>query len=410
MEVWRTIQEAQEFGADTSDVTYDWSKVMGRKDHFIGKFVGGKPAYLDKMGVDYEQGEAQFVSEDTIQVGERTFSADRFLIGSGSSPRMPDIEGIEYAQTNREVLQFKTLPASIILVGGGVISLEFAHVLNTAGVEVTILHRSSVLLRTQDIQSSDAIEEITSKRGIHLVKEAHIQSIKKDNSTYVVHYKLGDKMLDVQADLVVMNIGRVPNVHGLQLERANVQYDVALGIVVNDYLQTTNERIYAGGDCIGGKMLTPTAAYDGKLAMKNAYQGNIERRDYDLIPHAIFTSPPVASIGLSEQQAQVEEIAYEKVELPFTHSGTAILLGETEGYAKLLYRKDNGRIIGFHMVGLHADELVHQMAIAMRLNCTIEQLGNVIQVHPTMSEAIIELGMQGALDFKKNAVGHPHVN
>lgn len=155
-------------------------------------------------------------------------------------------------------------------------------------------------------------------------------------------------------------------------------------------------------------MLTPKAAYDGKVAVRNAFLGNKEKVDYTLVPHAIFTSPPVASIGMTEDEARKKGVAFGTTKVPFTHNGTTILLGEEKGYAKILYEKQTGRLIGFHMVGVHADDIVHELAIAMRANMTIHELADVIQVHPTVSEAMIELAMEGAkhlLDQKKDE-GH----
>lgn len=407
IDVWNTINRGEEFGASVQNAKLDWPQVMARKDELIGKFVGGKKPYLKKMGVDYIEGEARFTSPETIQVGDQEYAAERFLIGTGSVPRLPAIEGIEWAKTNRDLLNLNPLPKSMVLVGGGVISLEFAHIYNSVGVDVTILQRGDVLLRTQDRETSDIIQAISEEKGIRVETGVNVQSIAKESEHYVVHYQQGDHTEQIVTHFVAMNVGRVPNVSGLDLEKANVEYDEK-GISVNAYLQTSNERIYAGGDCIGGLMLTPKAAYDGKVAVRNAFLGNKEKVDYTLVPHAIFTSPPVASIGMTEDEARKKGVAFGTTKVPFTHNGTTILLGEEKGYAKILYEKQTGRLIGFHMVGVHADDIVHELAIAMRANMTIHELADVIQVHPTVSEAMIELAMEGAkhlLDQKKDE-GH----
>lgn len=400
MEVWHTVKNGEKFGAVVEQSHLDWSKVMARKDDLIGKFVGGKPGYLEKMGVDYVAGEAKFVPEDTVRVGDDEYTADRFLIGVGSKPNMPSIPGIEFAGTNRDLLQLKKLPKSMVLIGGGVISLEFANIYNTAGVDVTILHRGDVLLRTQDHESSKVIEDILVQDGITVLKNAEMKEIQKTNGTYRVHYQQDGQEKDIHTDLVVMNVGRNPDVNNLGLDQAGVEYGYD-GIEVNDYLQTKNERIYAGGDCIGGLMLTPIAAVEAKVAMRNAFQGNHETVDYSLVPLVVFTSPPVASVGKTEQELQKDNIDYRKVDLPMTHNGTTILLGEVKGYAKILYAADSGQILGFHMVGIHADDIVHQLAIAMKAKFTVQQFGDVIQVHPTVSEAIIELSREAAKDFRQ---------
>jgi pyruvate/2-oxoglutarate dehydrogenase complex dihydrolipoamide dehydrogenase (E3) component len=399
MEVWNTIQRAEEFGVSVTNATLDWQKVIERKSKIIGNFVGGKGPYLEKLGVDLIMGTAQFTSPTTIRVGEEEYTADKFLIGAGSKPNILPIEGVEHVTTSKQLFELKELPTSLAIIGGGVISLEFAHIFASAGVKVTILQRGKVLLNSQDEESSNVIEEISEKRGIQVLTGTTANGITKDNDDFIVEYNQDGQPAKLTTKMVLMATGRTPDLDDLGLEKAGIEY-TKKGIKVNEHLQTSVEHIYSAGDSIGGLMLTPVAAIEAKVAMRNAYRDVQQEVDYKLVPFVIFTLPPVASVGLTEKQATEQGIEYHVNKLPFSHSGTAILLGEEEGYAKILSETASGKIIGAHMVGIHADELIHEMAIAMKGNLTVHDMAEVIQVHPTISEALIELAMQGSGELK----------
>jgi pyruvate/2-oxoglutarate dehydrogenase complex dihydrolipoamide dehydrogenase (E3) component len=401
MDVWNTVQRADEFGTSVTNAKLNWKEVAERQKKIIGKFVGGKGPYLEKLGVDLAMGTAQFTSPNTIQVGDVEYTADKFLVGAGSMPYIVPIEGAEHVTTSKELFDLEELPSSLAIVGGGVISLEFAHIFASAGVKVTILQRGKVLLSSQDEESSTIIGEISEKRGIQVLTGTVASKITKHNDEYIVEYTEDGEQGKLRAGMVLMASGRVPDLDDLNLEKAGVEYSKE-GIKVNQFLQTNVEHIYAAGDSIGGLMLTPVAAYEAKVAMRNAYREIKQDLDYSLVPAAIFTFPPVASVGLTEKQAKEKGITYHINKLPFSHSGTAILLGEEEGYAKILSEKESGKILGAHMVGVHADEIIHELAIAIKGKLTIHDMAELIQIHPTISEALIELAMQGSRELKTN--------
>jgi dihydrolipoamide dehydrogenase len=392
IEVWNTIKRAEEFGASTMNAALHWEKVIERKDQIIGKFLSGKEPYLKKMGVDLIMGEAKFTSPDTIRVGDKEYTAERILIGTGSIPLIPPIEGMEHAKTSKDMFNLKQLPKSMIIIGGGYIGVEFAHIFANAGVKVTILQRGDRLLNTEDRETSEVIQEISVKRGINVQIKADVKRIEKIENGLSVHFNRGNNQERVSADIVLVATGIKPDLEDLGLEAAGVKYSNR-EIQVNEYLQTTAERIYAAGDSIGGITITPVATYEAKVAIRNAFRGNHQKVDYTVVPHAVFTQPPVASVGLTEEAAKEKGIDYDAHRVPFSHSGTAIILGEEEGFAKILTEKESGRIIGAHMVGAHADEMIHEMAIAMKGKFTLRDLSEVINVHPTMSEALILLAV-----------------
>jgi dihydrolipoamide dehydrogenase len=394
IEVWNIIKRAEEFGASTMNAKLHWEKVVERKDNIIGKFLSGKEPYLKKMGVNLIMGEAKFTSPDTIRVGDKQYTAERILIGTGSVPLIPPIEGLEHAMTSKDMFHLKQLPKSMVIIGGGYIGLEFAHIFANAGVNVTILQRGDRLLKTEDRETSEVIQEISVKRGINVITNADVKRIEKTNDGPTVHFTEGNDPAEEHGEVVLAATGIKPDLEGLGLEAAGVKYSNR-GIQVNEYLQTTAERIYAAGDSIGGITITPVATYEAKVAIRNAFQGNHQKVDYTVVPHAVFTQPPVASVGLTEEAAKEKGIDYDAHRVPFSHNGTAIILGEEEGFAKILTEKESGRIIGAHIIGAHADDMIHEMAIAMKGKFTLRDLSEVINVHPTMSEALILLAVAG---------------
>lgn len=388
--VWSLMNRASEFGIIGGNHELNWKQVMDRKNKWINKFVGGKGPYLEKMGVDLVMGEAQFISPKEIKVGDTTYSAERFLIGVGADSVLPPLEGIEHAITSKEILYSERLPESMVVIGGGIIGMEFAHVFANAGTKVTVLHRGDRVLSTEDIDTSRAIEDISKSMGIDLYLHCDIKKISLgDGNKKVVHSSIGDSSLEVEAEVVLVSTGRRANIEPLQLSAAGVEY-TKRGIIVNEFFQTSSERIYAAGDSIGGYMFTPIAAHQAKIAVRNALKGNHAKANYDYMTRAIFTQPPIGSIGLTEAQAREKGLDILVGKASYDSCGTAILLGDTEGHLKVIVDKQSRQIIGAHFVGADADELIHLITIAMKGKLTIDDFMDVIPVHPTLSEYLIE--------------------
>jgi pyruvate/2-oxoglutarate dehydrogenase complex dihydrolipoamide dehydrogenase (E3) component len=325
----------------------------------------------------------QFTSSDSILVGEKEFTAERFLIGTGSIPLLPPIEGIEHALTSNDMFDLKEIPNEMVIIGGGFIGVEFAHIFANAGVKVTIIQRGDRILKTEDKETSKVIQEISENRGIKVKTNADVKRIEKTHNGFTVHSTTGSHSEEACGEIVLAATGIMPDVEGLGLEKAGVEHSKR-GIQVNEYLQTTTERIYAAGDSIGGMTITPIAAYEAKMAIRNAFKGNHQKVDYTIVPHAVFTLPSIASVGLTEEAAKEKKVDYEVHRVSFSENGTAIIHGEEEGYAKILTEKGSGSILGAHIVGIHADELIHEIAIAMKVKLSLQGLSEVIQVHPTM--------------------------
>jgi dihydrolipoamide dehydrogenase len=403
-EVWNWVHHLSQFGVDVSDPKLLWNKVIDRKDRLIKGLEGDKEAALKERGIDLIKGQAVFTSPNAVQVGDQTIEAGKFVLALGSKTARPPIEGLEHTITSTEALDFRELPKNMVIIGGGVIAMEFAHIFSSAGVKVTMIEMGDRLLSSEDEDSSKVIQEITEQRGIMVQLNSKVNRVLKDGETYTVEVTgpQGDQKLS--GDCVMLAAGRVPNVEGAGLDKIGVNVEKS-GIDVNEYLQTTVEHIYAGGDGIGGYMLTPVASYEGRVATRNALKGNHEKVDYSLVTRTTFTHPAVASIGPTETEAEEQGIPYNVSRLDFKDVGPAVILGETDGFVKILSEKESGHIIAAHIVGPHADDLIHEIAIAMKGKLTIKDLTEIISIHPSLSEAVVGAAITGLKGHRESCCG-----
>ncbi|TFB21452.1 NAD(P)/FAD-dependent oxidoreductase [Filobacillus milosensis] len=290
------------------------------------------------------------------------------------------------------------------IIGGGVIAMEFSHVFASAGVDLTVIEMGDRLLANEDLDSSKSIGEISKELGIEVLLNSKVKKVTKGENGKTVEVETPEGNKTIQVDEVLLAAGRVPNVGGLELEQIGVKVEKT-GIQVNEYLQTTVEHIYAGGDGIGGYMLTPVASYEGRIAAKNAIENNIEKVDYSLVTRTTFTHPPVASIGLTEQEAIEKGMEINSNRLDFADVGPAVVLGETRGFVKLISDKKSKHLIGAHIVGPRAEELIHEIAIAMKGKLTITDLSEIISIHPSISEAVIGTAISADKGYQESCCG-----
>lgn len=390
MKIWSQFQNASRYGLNFPETDLNWNQVMSRKNKLINGFVKGKGPYLEKMGVDLVSGDARFISNQLIQVAAETYSAAKILIGTGSESILPSVEGIEYALTSKEFLYLEELPKRMVVVGGGIIAMEFAHMLAVGGCQVTLIHRGDRLLKNQDLEISLAVLELTEKHGITIRLQSEVKKIEKTESGQLELLIQGKESAEtIVTDEVLMAIGRKPALSGMNLEVAGINYEET-GIIVNQYFQTTNKNVYAAGDVIGGEMFTTLAAQEAKFAARNALTGNKHLLNIKNISRAVFTMPPIASVGYTADEA--EEAGFDPVvgKVPYAHSAAGILMGETEGFLKIVADRNSRQIIGAHFIGEEADELIHLITVAIKGQLTVDDFIDIIPVHPTLAETVVE--------------------
>jgi len=271
----------------------------------------------------------------------------------------------------------------MVIIGGGFIAMEFSHIFATFGVEVTIVEMMDRLLVNHDHDISAEIAELTRKRGIGLHLGARVRRI--EAGAVIADTAEGEQRFE--AELVMNATGRSANVEGLEIEKAAVQIDRG-HIVIDEYLQTSQPHIFAAGDVSSKYQLTPVASYDGRLAASNALSRKKEKRDYSIVPSAVFCDPEIASIGLTEAEARQQKLDIEIFRFDFKDLGAAMVRGETDGFVKMLADRRSGRIVGAHIIGPEASELILEFAFAMRGGLTRHDIADMMLIHPSLSEAI----------------------
>ena len=350
-----------------------------RKQAVIEQLRGGIDMLLKNVQV--VRGKAQFKDSKTVVCEGQEYTADRIIIATGSVSASLPIPGADRCLTSKETLDLTEVPESLCVIGGGVIGLEFASIFRSFGTEVTVLEYCPNILPRFDVDLAKRLKQSLSKRGINIEVQAQVTAIDGNTVTYLKK----DKEFTVQADKVLMAVGRRPNTDGLNLEAAGIDY-TRKGITVNDRFETSVPGIFAVGDVTGGIMLAHAATYQGLHAL-NHICGQQDSIRFDLIPAAVFTMPEVATVGLTEEECKEQELQVRCLKSFYRANGKAVSMDETDGYCKLIVA-DSGAMLGAHIMGAHASDLIHEVAAAMNLNGTLDRIQDIIHAHPTLSEIV----------------------
>lgn len=361
------------------DCKPSFAAVAQRKQAVIEQLRGGIDMLLKNVQVVH--GKAQFKDSKTVVCEGQEYTADRIIIATGSVSASLSIPGAENCLTSKEVLDLTEVPESVCIIGGGVIGLEFASILSSFGSQVTVLEYCPNILPRFDVDLAKRLKQSLSKRGIGIEVQAQVTRIDGNTVTYLKK----DKEFTVQAHMVLMAVGRRPNMEGLNLEAAGIDY-TRKGITVNDSFETSVPGIYAVGDVIGGIMLAHAATYQGLHAL-NVICGRQDSIRFDLIPAAVFTIPEVATIGLTEEQCKEQNLQVGCLKSFYRANGKAVSMDETDGYCKLIV-SENGTILGAHLMGAHASDIIHEIATVMNLGGNLDMMQSVIHAHPTLSEVL----------------------
>lgn len=324
---------------------------------------------------------AEFKDSKTVLCNGQEYTADKIIIATGSVSASLPIPGAESCLTSKEILDLTEVPESLCVIGGGVIGLEFASIFRCFGSEVTVLEFCPNILPRFDVDLAKRLKQSLSKRGINIEVQAQVTRIDGNTVTYIKK----DKEFTVKADKILMAVGRRPNVDGLNLEAAGVDY-TRKGITVNDRFETSVPGIYAIGDVTGGIMLAHAATFQGQHAL-NCICGQQDGIRFDLIPAAVFTMPEVATVGLTEEQCREQNLEVRCLKSFYRANGKAVSMDEPDGYCKVIVDND-GKVLGAHIMGAHSSDLIHEIATAMNIGATLDKLQSVIHAHPTLSEVI----------------------
>lgn len=379
-------QRMSDTGAVTGDARIDWPALMQFKRTFTEPVPDHVENGLTDAGITAVHGRAQFVDETTLDVAGETISGEHIVIATGAKPRPLDIPGAEWLTTSTGFLNLDALPNRIVFAGGGYISFEFANIAARAGADVTILHRSARALKQFDADMVDHVVDVTRAAGVNVVFEAPVTAVERDGEEFIVHTD-GETHT---ADLVVHGAGRVPEIDDLNLDAGRVER-TRRGVAVNDYLQSVSSpAVYACGDAASsGPPLTPVAGAQGRIVAANLLDGNEKTFNPTGIPTVLFSIPPLTSVGLSEVEARDQglDVAVKHRETSGWYSSQRI--NEQHSAFKTIIENDSRRIVGVHLFGHHAEEVINIFALAVRNNLTADDLADMVYAYPTNSSNIL---------------------
>jgi pyruvate/2-oxoglutarate dehydrogenase complex dihydrolipoamide dehydrogenase (E3) component len=384
---WR-VRKAGELGIRGSEgIGLDWAAVIARKNRIVAEGSAGKAKSLTEAGIAVLRGHARFVGPHEIAVDGRRVTAERIVLAMGSSPARPPIEGIERAQTSDQLLQQTTLPQRLVVIGGGVIGMELGFAFGRAGSRVTVLQSGEHVLPGVDGEMRDALLALTGGAGLEARTGARVTRIAAD---LTVDAEIGGRGERFPADTVLVATGRPPNTADLGLDQAGVALDRG-AVSVNEFRQSISApHVYAAGDVTGTHQHTPAAWYEGQVAAENALQGNRRAVDYTVFPTAVFTIPALAQVGLTEEAARQRGGRVTIGRAPFTDSSAADIRAETEGLVKAVVDEATGRLLGVHVLGPEAEDLIHIAAVAMRAGLTRDDLAKMHYVFPTLGGSVFD--------------------
>ena len=381
----------KKYGITAGEVSYEYKKIADRKTKVVRKLVAGIKMKMEAAGVTVVRGEAVIERGDTqgVAIGcdGQCYEAKNLLVCTGSEafvPPIPGVEGNAAVLTNREMLVLTDAPASLVVIGGGVIGMEFASFCNSLGIPVTVIEMMPEILGGMDKEVAGMLRGIYAKRGVKFCLQCKVTRI--DGNT--VYYTDADGVeQQCEGDKILMSIGRRPVLKGYGLE--SIAVDVERGIKVNAQMQTSLPNVYAAGDVTGFSMLAHTASREAEVAV-NHILGIADRMEYNAIPGVVYTNPEVACVGLTEEQATAAGIEYRLHKLPMTYAGRFVAENEGQtGLFKALVSPD-GKILGVHMLGNSSSEFVCAACMAMTNGLTVEQLQRTVFPHPTVSEMLKE--------------------
>ena len=401
-EVLDTLAESSVFGIDNLSYSFDFKKVIARKNEVVARLKSGVEFLLESKNITLIYGKAVFKDAHTVAVTspegkETALKADKIIIATGSYSASLPIPGaeLEGVISSKEILEMEEVPQRLCIIGAGVIGLEFASIFKSFGSEVNVIEYCKDILPRFDVDLAKRLKHTLSNRGISIETSAQIMRIDKTDEGLEVTYEKKDKEIKVVADKVLMAVGRRPNVLSVRPDVAGLEF-TPKGIVVDGNMRTNVPDVYAIGDVAGGMMLAHVATFQGFKALADIL-GESREIDFSVVPAAVFTNPEVGVVGMTEEECKEKGLQIKCLKSFFRANGKALSMNAPEGYCKLIVyigEDDNdlqhGRILGCHIMGVHASDIIQEIAVLMNTKATISDFQNIIHAHPTLTEVVQE--------------------
>ncbi len=382
------FEDSAGFGWQLSRAVFDWPTLIANKDREIERLNTVYRTLLESAGVRVIEGRARFVDRHTIDVGGSSWTAEHVLVATGGRPFVPPIPGAEHGVTSDEIFRLEEQPRRVVITGGGYIAVEFAGIFAGIGSEVTLNYRGPLFLRGFDDDIRLTLASELRKRGIDLRFETRIERIDRSDGQLRTLFSTGDT---VDADLMLCAVGRLPNTSGMGLEAIGVELDARGAVVVDEHFRSSVQGVHAVGDCIDRIALTPVALAEGMAVARTLFGGTPTTVDYRNVPTAVFSQPEVSAVGLTEREAADrghEVRIFRSTFKPMRHT----LSGRDEvTMMKLVVDRADDRVLGVHMLGPHAGEIVQGMAVALKAGATKATFDATLGIHPTAAEEFVTM-------------------
>ncbi|WP_209123987.1 dihydrolipoyl dehydrogenase [Alkalihalobacillus sp. BA299] len=392
-EIIENIEKAKSWGIETGPVTFSFSKMLDRKNQVIQKLRTGIAFLLKQGKIDVYNGygEVQADQDIVVKMNEKqeTISAEKIIIATGSTPIIPPIPGMEHANyhTSDTIFNIEEIPESIVIIGGGIIGVEFACIFSSLNVSVTIVEMGDRITPNEDPEASKALTKALKKKGVRVLTKTKVTGVDQRGNQQAVQIETSNgKQESLETTTILLSVGRKPNTSSIS--QLNLQMDGPF-VKVDNQMKTSHPSIYAVGDVVGGWQLAHVASQEGIIAASNA-AGEKETINYKVVPRCIYTSPEIASVGLTEDEAKQQGYSYKVVKVDLAGNGKALAADEKEGFVKLIADTKYGEILGVTMVGPHVTEMIAEPSAFIHLEGTVDELASMIHPHPALSESLYE--------------------
>ncbi len=392
VEVLTLARRAKEFALNASKPTFVFSALMRRKQSIVDQLTGGGriESLLKTLGATLIRGHARFVGERELEIAGKRYAAAKIIIATGSETFVPPVPGLKETGfiTSDDAASMKKLPKSLVIIGGGPIGVEWSQILVPLGVKTTMVEFMPKLLPREDAEIAAIVEASFRKQKIKFMTATKVVSVAKSGRGVRVTVECASLKLALSAEAVMVAAGKRPAVGGLDLGKAGITIDKRGAPVLNEYLQTSNPAVYVAGDAAGQMLFTHVAHYHGEVAATNAVKGNIKKSDTSVVPRGTFCSPEVGSVGMTEKEARDRGHDVGVGKVPYAYFGKALVAGEMEGLVKIVADKSTKKVLGGHVVGQAAAEIVHEIALAMYADIPYTKIAEMIHAYPTYAEAV----------------------
>ena len=397
-------RRANDFGIDVGNIKINFPKIMARKSNIVSQLVAGVEQLMKSNKISVHRDSCRILSPHLVKVNDEEIATKKLIIATGSESTLLPIPGLDLpgVLTTDDILELKELPKSLVVIGGSHVGVEFASIFNVLGTKVTIVKRRPLLLEPIDEEIGQRFAQTLPRQGIEVKIGAAVKAIRREESVLKVVWDTPEGEQGVEGQMVLMATGRAPYTEGLGLSELGIKMD-GRAIVVNERLETNVEDVYAVGDVLGKSMLAHVASYEGEVAVENAL-GHSRQADYRAVPSCIFTQPEIAGVGITEKEVKESGIPHKVSKFPFAACGRAVTMDETKGMVKMICNAENGRVLGMHIMGPRASDLIVEGVLAIQLGATAKDIAHTIHAHPTLPEAVREAAMgqlEGSIHFQR---------